>query len=171
MTDRLIYPTTRMDPVVENYHGTPIADPYRWLEDDRSPETAAWVEAQNRVTHAHLDRIPFRQALRDRLMTLVNYPRQSAPEVKGRWRLFARNEGLQNQPVYYLQEGDDGEAQLLIDPNALSPDGTTRVAGLTFDQQGHHLAYMVSHAGSDWQQIRVIHLATGETLPDVVDWV
>jgi len=167
----LPYPATRQDDTVDLYHGSPVPDPYRWLEDDRSAETAAWVDAQNRVTFSYLESIPWRPVLRDRLTALVNYPRQSAPEVKGPWQLYARNEGLQNQPVYYLRQGDTGEPMVLLDPNALSPDGTTRVGGLTFDHAGRYIAYMVSHAGSDWQQIRVIDLATRETLPDLVDWV
>lgn len=143
------YPISRKDAHVDVYHGTPVADPYRWLEDDLSEETAAWVAAQNAVTFEYLQRIPYREQLRDRMTTLVNYPRSSAPEQKGPWMLFARNDGLQNQPVYCLQRGEDGEAEVLLDPNTLSPDGTTRVAGLTFDHSARYIAYMVSHAGSD----------------------
>ena len=165
------YPTSRKTDQVDDYHGTLVPDPYRWLEDDLADETAAWVTAQNAVTFAYLDRIPWREALRRRMTALVDYPRSSAPERKGPWLLFARNEGLQNQPVYYLQRGEDGNPEVLLDPNALSPDGTTRVAGLTFDRQARYIAYMVSHAGSDWQQIRVIDLATRALLPDTIDWV
>ncbi|HEY0930335.1 MAG TPA: prolyl oligopeptidase family serine peptidase [Gemmatimonas sp.] len=171
MSIRPEYPVTRKDDTVDVYHGTSVADPFRWLEDDRSAETAAWVEAQNGVTFAHLRSIPFRDALRDRMTRLVDYPRSSAPEQRGPWLLFARNEGLQNQPVFYLQRGEEGPAEVLIDPNTLSADGTTRVAGLTFDGQARYIAYMVSHAGSDWQQIQVIDLATRMTLPDIIDWV
>lgn len=171
MSKPLPYPETRTSPQVDDYHGTLVPDPYRWLEDDRSEETAAWVEAQNRVTFDYLATIPYREALRQRMTALVDYPRTSAPEHKGPWLLFARNEGLQNQPVYYLQRGENGPAEVLLDPNVLSPDGTTRVAGLTFDRQARYIAYMVSHAGSDWQQIRVLDLATRTELPDVVDWV
>lgn len=171
MTHKLAYPVTRHADQVDDYHGTLVPDPYRWLEDDRSEETAAWVEAQNQVTLGYLASIPYRDALRQRLTALVNYPRSSAPEQKGPWLLFARNDGLQNQPVYVLQRGEDGAAEVLIDPNALSPDGTTRVAGLTFDRQARYIAYMVSHAGSDWQQIRVLDLTTRADLPDVIDWV
>lgn len=169
--DTLTYPPSRTSDHIDHYHGTAVPDPYRWLEDDLSEETARWVAAQNDVTFDYLGRIPWRDALRQRMTALVNYPRTSAPEQKGPWRLFARNDGLQNQPVYYLQRGEDGAEEVLLDPNALSPDGTTRVAGLTFDRQARYIAYMVSHAGSDWQQIRVIDLATREPLPDTVDWV
>jgi prolyl oligopeptidase len=166
-----MYPITRKTDQVDDYHGTLVADPYRWLEDDRSDETARWVAAQNDVTFGYLDRIPWREALRQRLTALVDYPRTSAPEQRGPWLLFARNDGLQNQPVYYVQRGETGEAEVLLDPNALSPDGTTRVAGLTFDRHARYIAYMVSHAGSDWQQIRVIDVETRQVLPDTVDWV
>lgn len=165
------YPATRQVDQRDDYHGTDVADPFRWLEDDTSDETKAWVTAQNAVTFAYLDQIPFRDRLKARMTDLVNYPRISAPDVKRRWRLFAKNDGLQNQAVYYLQDGDDGEPVVLLDPNLLSGDGTTRVAGLTFDGAGTRIAYMVSSAGSDWQQIRVMDLATRTDLPDRVEWV
>ena len=156
---------------MDTYHGTKVADPYRWLEDDTSEETAGWVSAQNAVTFDYLSAIPFRDALRKRMTRLVDYPRVSAPNVKGQWRLFWKNDGLQNQAVYYLQDGDAGEPTVLLDPNGMSADGTTRVSNLMFDKAGTHIAYMVSAAGSDWQQLRVIELATRSTLPDAVDWV
>lgn len=167
----LTYPTTRTVDQADEYHGTLIDDPFRWLEDDSSAETAAWVAAQNRVTFGYLDQIPSRDALRARLTELVDYPRYSAPVVKKPWHLFTKNDGLQNQAVYYVQEGAAGAPVVLIDPNALSADGTTRVAGLTFNKTGSRIAYMLSHAGSDWQQIRVLDMATREHLPDVIEWV
>ncbi len=170
-TAPLTYPATRKVDQADDYHGTLVSDPFRWLEDDTSADTKAWVEAQNRVTFGYLDRIPYRDALRARLTELVNYPRYSAPVVKQHWHLFTKNDGLQNQAVYYLQNGADGTPTVLIDPNTLSADGTTRVAGLTFNKAGTRIAYMLSQAGSDWQQIRVMDVATREHLPDVVDWV
>lgn len=170
-TAPLTYPGTRKVDHVDNYHGTLVSDPFRWLEDDTSTETKDWVDAQNRVSFGYLDRIPFRDALRARLTTLVNYARYSAPVVKKQWHLFTKNDGLQNQAVYYIQEGTAGSPVVLIDPNTLSTDGTTRVAGLTFNKAGTRIAYMLSHAGSDWQQIRVIDVATRERLPDLVEWV
>jgi prolyl oligopeptidase len=170
-TTPLIYPITRKVDQVDDYHGTRIDDPFRWLEDDTSAETKAWVGAQNQVTFGYLDRIPYRDALRARLTELVDYPRYSAPVVKAQWHLFTKNDGLQNQAVYYLKEGQSGTPVVLIDPNTLSADGTTRVAGLTFNKAGTRIAYMRSEAGSDWQQIRVIDMATREHLPDAVDWV
>ncbi len=165
------YPTTRTDPQTDDYHGTVVADPYRWLEDDTSPETTAWVQAQNAVTHALLQRIPFRNAIRDRLTTLVNYPRVSAPVRKRQWVVFTKNDGLQNQAVYYLQDGENGEPQVLLDPNTMSADGTTRIMGVTLDHAGDHIAYLVSEAGSDWQQIRVMDPRTRTDREDRIEWV
>ncbi len=167
----LRYPVTRTDDQVDVYHGTPVPDPYRWLEDDTSAETGAWVAAQNEVTFGYLDAIPWRPALRERLTELVNYPRVSQPEQRGRWYLFARNDGLQNQAVWYIQDGETGTPELLLDPNTMSADGTTRVSSLTFNRDGSRIAYMVSDAGSDWQQIRVLDTATRGHLDDRVDWV
>ncbi len=167
----LLYPETRRADQVDDYHGIAIADPYRWLEDDMSDETRTWVEAQNSVTFQYLSDIPFRAALRDRLTQLVNYPRISAPAQKRHWYLFAKNDGLQNQAVYYLQAGADGEPQVLLDPNAMSADGTTRVSALTFNGSGSRIAYMISVSGSDWQEIRVMDTGTRVELADRVAWV
>ena len=167
----LRYPVTRHADQVDDYHGTRVADPFRWLEDDTAAETKAWVEAQNGVTFGYLDRIPYRDALRTRLTALANFPRYSAPVVKRPWSVFAKNEGLQNQAVYYIQHEDEETPRVLIDPNTLSDDGTTRVTGLTFNKAGTRIAYMLSQAGSDWQQIRVLEVATGDPLSDVIDWV
>ena len=167
----LIYPTTRIVEQVDDYHGTPVADPYRWLEDDTSAETTAWVEAQNRVTFDYLSQISFRDALHARLTALVNYPRISAPTQKKQWFLFTRNDGLQNQAVYYLQDGENGVPQLLLDPNTMSADGTTRITGVTIDLAAARIAYMLSVAGSDWQEIRVMDLHTRADLSDRVEWV
>ncbi len=166
----LQYPATARVDHVDDYHGTAVSDPFRWLEDDTSPETEAWVAAQNRVTFGFLDRIPYRERLRARLTELVNYPRLSAPTAKGPWQVFARNDGLQNQAVYYLQR-EGMPPKVLLDPNTMSADGTTRVANLTFDREATRIAYMVSGSGSDWQQIRVKNLDTLEDLPDRIDWV
>lgn len=167
----LLYPHTRVDDHVDTYHGKTIPDPYRWLEDDMSVETGAWVAAQNALTQAYLSDIAFREPLRKRITELVNYERISAPDVKGRWHLFAKNDGLQNQAAYYLREGEDGPVSLLLDPNTLSSDGTTRITDLTFNKAGTHIAFMVSEAGSDWLQIRIMELDTRTTLPDRIHWV
>ncbi len=170
-TAGLVYPATRTVDQIDGYHGTPVADRYRWLEDDTSPETTAWVEAQNRVTFAYLSEIPFRDALRARLTALVSYPRISAPAQKKHWFIFTKNDGLQNQAVYYLQHGEDGVPELLLDPNPMSADGTTRITGVAIDHAAERIAYMVSVAGSDWQEIRVMDLDTRADLADRVEWV
>jgi len=167
----LVYPITRIADQIDDYHGNKVADPYRWLEDDTSAETAEWVQAQNRVTFNYLARIPFREALRARLTALVNYPRISAPAQKKNWFIFTRNDGLQNQAVYYLQDGEAGEPQVVLDPNTMSPDGTTRITGVAVDHTAERIAYMVSAAGSDWQEIRVRELRTLTDLADRVEWV
>jgi prolyl oligopeptidase len=168
---RLTYPVTRTVEQIDNYHGFRVPDPYRWLEDDTSAATKSWVEAQNRVTFGYLERIPYRGALRQRLTELLNYPRYSQPVEKGPWVLFSKNDGLQNQSVYYIQRGLSGAPEVLIDPNLRSPDGTTRIAALTPNKAASHLAYFVSKAGSDWQEIEVMELSTRRVLPDRVRWV
>lgn len=168
---RLTYPTTRTVDHVDTYHGTKVADPYRWLEDDTSAATKAWVTAQNAVTFGYLDRITYRGALKQRLTELLDYPRFSQPVEKGPWVFFSKNDGLQNQSVYYYQRGLSGTPDVLIDPNLRSPDGTTRIAALTPNRASTHLAYFVSKAGSDWQEIEVMELATRRLLPDRIRWV
>ncbi|MCU0634838.1 MAG: prolyl oligopeptidase family serine peptidase [Gemmatimonadaceae bacterium] len=168
---RLTYPVTRTVDHVDRYHGTAVPDPYRWLEDDTSAATKQWVDAQNRVTFGYLAGIPYRAALKERLTQLLNYPRLSQPVEKGPWVFFSKNDGLQNQSVYYIQRGMTGTPEVLIDPNTLSTDGTTRVAALTPNKAATHLAYFISKAGSDWQEIQVMELATRRILPDRVRWV
>jgi prolyl oligopeptidase len=165
------YPITTTGDTVEVQHGVAIPDPYRWLEDDRAPETAAWVAAQNAVTRSWLARHPWRDDLRARITSLVDYPRVGEPIVRAGWILTARNSGLQDQSVWMVQRGLDDTPRVLIDPNTLSPGGTTRVGTLAIDRRGEHVAYTRSHAGSDWQEIRVRRLACGTELPDVVRWV
>ena len=125
------YPKTRKVDHVDTYHGVTVPDPYRWLEDDTSAETAAWVEAQNKVTFAYLQKIPFRKSLTDRIIALNNYEKVSAPSRKGPYVFFTRNSGLQNQSVFYYQRGDAGKPEVLIDPNEWSTDGTVRVGAFS----------------------------------------
>ena len=169
------YPETFQSDHVDTYpaaaDGVPVQDPYRWLEDDRSAETEAWVKLQNEVTFAYLSALPSRDAFKARITELLNYPRLSQPEQKGRWLLFSRNDGLQNQAVIYLQEGESGEPAVLLDPNLMSANGTTRIGALVFNQCGDRLAFTVSAAGSDWQEIRVLDTATRLPTSDVVRWV
>ena len=167
----IVYPPTALDSTVDHYGGQVVSDPYRWLEDDNSAETTQWVEQQNAVTFRYLESIPGRDYLRKRIATLLNYPRMSQPETKGEWLLFSRNDGLQNQAVIYVQHGLEGEPAVLLDPNTMSADGTTRVGAMVFNATGNRIAYTLSVAGSDWQEIRVLDTATREPLPDVVHWV
>ncbi|MBC8088759.1 MAG: S9 family peptidase [Phycisphaerae bacterium] len=175
VTPAIRYPETRTGDQVDTYSteaGTVLVpDPYRWLEDDRSPETEAWVREQNDVTFDYLAALPSRHAFRARITELLNYPRLSQPEQKRNWLLFSRNDGLQNQAVIYLQEGELGEPAILLDPNMMSSDGTTRIGALVFDRSGSRIAFTVSAAGSDWQEIRVLDTATRLPLADVVRWV
>lgn len=121
------YPETKTVEVVDDYFGTKVADPYRWLENNDSPEVAAWVEAQNKVTFAYLDEIPYRAAVKGRLTKLFNYPKYSSPSRRGEWFVFSKNDGLQNQSVFYIQKGLAGSPELLLDPNKFSADGTSRL--------------------------------------------
>jgi len=165
------YPATRKIEHMDDYHGTKVADPYRWLEDETSPETAAWIEAQNAVTFPYLERIPFRKSLLERVTQLVDYERYSAPSRKGPYFFFSRNSGLQNQNVLYLQKGLDAEAEVLIDPNALSADGTVQLAAFAPSKDAKYAVYGTSQSGSDWQQYKVMELASKRTLADTIDWV
>ena len=153
------------------YHGTQVADPYRWLEDDRSAETAEWVKAQNAVTFGYLEKIPYRAKVRSRLEQLYNYPKYSSPTRRGELYFFTKNDGLQNQSVHYVQKGLDGTPEVLIDPNALSTDGTTRLSQFVLSKDGKHAVYGLSKGGSDWQDYRVMEIATRKTLADELKWV
>jgi prolyl oligopeptidase len=171
LAQQLQYPATRKVDQVDTFHGVPIADPYRWLEDDTSAETGAWVEAQNKVTFGYLERIPFRAALTKRVKALNNYEKFSAPSRKGPYLFFKRNEGLQNQSVLYIQKGLEGTPEVLIDPNQWSADGTVQLTVFVPSKDARHAVYGVSKSGSDWQEYRVIELATKKTLADSIEWV
>jgi len=165
------YPMTRKTDHVDRYHGTSVPDPYRWLEDDTSAETAAWVEAQNKVSFPYLEKIPFRKELRDRVIQLNNYEKYSAPSQKGPYFFFSRNEGLQNQSVLFIQKGFEGAPEVLIDPNAWSVDGTVRLATFAPSKDAKYAVYGISRSGSDWQEYKVMELATKKTLADSLEWV
>jgi prolyl oligopeptidase len=165
------YPKTRRVDHVDAYHGVQIPDPYRWLEDDNSPETAKWVEEQNKVTFAYLDRIPYRAKIKERLERLYNYPKYSAPFRKGETFFFSKNDGLQNQSVLYAQKGLNGAPEVLIDPNKFSEDGTSRLTIFSLSKDGKYAAYGISKAGSDWQEYHVMEIATKKTLADKLPWI
>ena len=165
------YPETRKDTtVVDDYFGTKVADPYRWLENDTSAETAKWVKEQNEVTQDYLSHIPFRSALKDRLTQLVDYERYGMPSKKHGRYIYSKNDGLQNQSVIYMQETLDGEPTVLLDPNKLSDDGTVSLGGISFSNDGKYMAYTIQRSGSDWVEIYVKDMATLELLPDHIEW-
>ena len=164
-------PMTRKGDHVDTYHGTAVPDPYRWLEDDTSAETAAWVEAQNGVTFPYLAGIPIRPALQARVLQLNDYEKYSAPSRKGPCFFFTRNSGLQNQSVLFMQRGLDAPPEVLIDPNAWSTDGTASLSAFVPSKDARYAVYGVSQSGSDWHEYRVMDLATKATLPDALAWV
>ena len=161
----LSYPQTRKDDVVDTYFGTQVADPYRWLEDDRSEETEAWVKAQNKVTFGYLDQIPYRDTLKQRLEALWNYEKVGSPFTEGDYTYFYRNDGLQDQYVVWRKKGD-GEAEIFLDPNSFSEDGTTSLATLKFSKDGSIAAYAVSEGGSDWRKIYIIDAVSKKVLEE-----
>jgi prolyl oligopeptidase len=167
----LAYPKARKTDQTDNYHGTKVADPYRWLEDDRSAETADWVKAENKVTFDYLAQIPYRSQLQSRLEQVYNYPKYSAPSRKGEWFYFSKNDGLQNQSVLYRQKGLDGKPELVIDPNKLSTDGTTRLGAFSLSKDGKYAVVGLSKGGSDWQEYQIMDLATKQYLPEKIEWV
>jgi len=167
----LVYPTTPRVDQVDDYFGTRVPDPYRWLEDDTASAVKRWVEAQNAVTFAYLETIPFRNRLRARLEQLYNYPRYGAPSRTGPYYLFSKNDGLQNQSVLYIQKGLDGTPEVLIDPNTLSADGTVRLGAAALSKDGRYFAYGLSRGGSDWQEFLVMETATRKPLADRIRWV
>ncbi len=157
------YPDTRRDEVTDTYFGTEVADPYRWLEDDRSEETTEWVKAQNAVTNAYLNQIPYRDQIADTLEELLDYERETAPFFEGDYTYFYRNDGLQNQDVLYRRKGD-GEAEVFLDPNGFSEDGTVSMSQVSFSRDGSLVAYQLSEGGSDWRTIVVRDAESGDTL-------
>ncbi len=163
-------PLARRGNVVDMYHGTPVADPYRWLEEATSPETLAWVEAQNAVTAEYLSAIPARQQLQARLTSLWNYPKYSVPYKKGDSYFYSKNDGLQNQYVLYRQQSLQGESSVVIDPNTLSEDGTTSLTNEALSKDGSLLAYGLSLHGSDWQEIHIRRMESGEDFPEALRW-
>ncbi len=166
----LDYPETPRGDLVETLHGTEVADPYRWLEAIDSEDAAAWVSAENVVTDAYLATLPSREKLRSRLEALWDYDRIGVPRQEGPRLFFSKQSGLQNQSVLYSQDGSGGEATVLLDPNALSEDGTVALAGYAVSPDASHIAYALQRAGSDWQEWRVREVATGRDLEDLIEW-
>src|SRR5947209_8692529 len=167
----LQYPAARKSDVVDDYHGTRVPDPYRWLEDPDSPESRAWIEAQNRLTAAYLAEIPARSTIRERLTKLWNYPKYGTPFRKGRRYFFFKNDGLQNQSVLYKQASLTADPETLLDPNLLSEDGTVALSTMAVSDDGRLLAYGTSASGSDWEEFRVRDVAQGRDLSDYLKWI
>ena len=167
----LKYPETKTGDVQDDYHGITVKDPYRWLEDTESKETAEWVAAQNEVTRAYLDSLPQREPMRQRLEKLWNYERYGIPRKRGDRYFYSHNDGLQDQSILYSAAGLDAEREVLIDPNTLSEDGTVALGGTATTDDGKLIAYAIADGGSDWRTWRVRNVATGEDTDDVVRWV
>ena len=168
---KLQYPESKRIDHADTYFGVQVTDPYRWLEDENAPETAKWVESENRVTLSYLEKIPYRQKVKARLERLFNYPKYDAPLRNGDYFFFSKNDGLQNQSVYYRQKGLKGTPEVLLDPNGFSADGTSPLAGFALSKDGKYLAYGISTGGSDWIELHVMEVASKRTLSDVLKWV
>lgn len=168
--EKMNYPQTRMDNTVDTYFGTQVADPYRWLEDDRSAETAQWVKTQNDFTFGYLSKIPYRQAIKEKLEKLWNYEKLSAPFTEGDYTYYYKNDGLQNQSVLYRKD-KEGKEEIFLNPNTFSKDGTTSLGDVAFSEDGSLVAYLISEGGSDWRKGIVLDAKTkkaiGDTLVDI----
>jgi prolyl oligopeptidase len=170
---KLKYPETKKVDLAEDYHGTKVLDPYRWLEDDvrESKDVAEWVAEENKVTQAYLESIPQRNAIKHRITDIFNFEKYSAPSKIGGKYVFSKNDGLQNQSVVYVQDTLTSEPRVLLDPNAWSKDGTIALSGMSFTEDGKYLAYGKSGAGSDWQTWHVLDVATAKPLADDLHWI
>ena len=168
---QLQYPTTKKGETTEDYHGTKVSDPYRWLEDDNSEETKAWVQAQNKVTFDYLATLPQRDKIKKRLEELWNYPRYSSPSKKNEYYYFYKNDGLQNQAVLYRQKGLDGKPEEFLNPNTLNKEGIAALGSTSFSKSGKYFAYSVAVAGSDWQEGYIMETATRKVLTDKIRWI
>ena len=170
-TETIDYPETKKEKQIDDFHGTQVEDPYRWLEDDHAEDTLAWVKAQNAVTFSYLEGLPQRDRLKDRMTELWNYGRYGAPFKKGGRYFFFKNDGLQNQSVLYKQETLAAEPEVLLDPNTLSEKGTAALSTLELSEDGKRLVYGVASSGSDWQEFRVRDVDTAHDLGDHIRWV
>ncbi|MDZ4840080.1 MAG: prolyl oligopeptidase family serine peptidase [Bacteroidota bacterium] len=166
----LTYVKTRKDKTTDNYHGSQIADPYRWLENDKSAETAKWITDQNVITQSFLGRAPYKSLIKTKLTELWNYQKFSIPINKGKRIFYFSNNGLQNQSVLYMKEGSSGTQQTLLDPNEFSTDGTVSLGGIEFNKAGDKMGYIINRSGSDWQEIYVLDVNTKKTLSDKINW-
>ena len=168
---QLQYPITKKVIQADDYFGTSVTDPYRWLENDKSDETKEWVKEQNVVTQNYLSTINYRKNFQKEIEKVFNYPKYSAPFRKGEWFYFYKNDGLQNQSVLYRQKGLEGVVEVVLDPNKLSPDGTTRLQLFSLSKDGKYAVVGLSKGGSDWQTYYVRDMQTGKDLSDELKWV
>lgn len=168
---KYVYPETKKVEQTDEYFGHKVADPYRWLEDDNSEETAKWVIAENETTQAYLQKIPYRQKIEDRLTKIWDYPRYGTPTKEGEYFYFRKNDGLQDQAVLYLMKGEESEPEVLLDPNTLSEDGTVALSSWNLSKNGKYMGYLLANAGSDWQEIKVMDMKTREIMTDHIKWV
>ena len=169
-TLELSYPAARQVDQTDDYFGTTVSDPYRWMEDVDSAELKVWIDAENELTQRYLAQIPVRKTMQQRLLELINFERYTAPARRGPRYFYSHNSGLQNQNVLYWQEGLDGEPKVLLDPNTFSEDGTVAISGMSITDDGLLAAYSITDAGSDWLKWHVRNVTTGEDLPDLVEW-
>lgn len=168
---QLTYPPTKKVDVSDNYFGTTIADPYRWLEDDNSEETKNWVQQQNAITSTYLSGIPYRDKVKSRLAVLWNYPKYGSPRKEGSYYYFSKNDGLQNQSILYRQAGLNAEPEVFLNPNQFSGDGTVALSGTTFSKTAKFLAYQIARSGSDWQEAVIMDLSTQKLIDDTIKWI
>ena len=165
----LNYPKAKKVDQVDDYHGTKVADPFRWLEDPDSADSRAWIKAQNKLTSAYLNTISQRAMIKKRLTELWNYEKYSSPFKRGSRYFYYKNDGLQNQSVLYVANSITDKGRVLLDPNNFSEDGTTSLAGLSISDDGNIAAYGLSKSGSDWREWRFVDIQTGKHLPDVLN--
>lgn len=171
MQEKINYPLTHKVEQTDTYFEVKVDDPYRWLENDTSAETASWVAAQNQLTESYLAKIPFRNKIKSRIEKVWDFPKMSVPFKKGNWLFYEKNSGLQNQNVLYVQEGMNGTPRVLLDPNTLTADGTAALSNYSPSADGKYLGYSISKAGSDWEDLYVLDVATGKQLSDKIEWV
>ena len=166
----LRYPVARKIEQTDDYFGTAVSDPFRWMEEVDSAELKTWIDAENELTQEYLAKVPLREKMQRRLMELINFERYTAPERRGTRYFYSHNSGLQNQNVLYWQEGLEGEPKVLLDPNMFSEDGTVAISSISITDDGMLAAYSIADAGSDWMKWHVRNVTTGKDLADVVEW-
>jgi prolyl oligopeptidase len=168
---QVLYPETKKDSTTDNYHGTKVADPYRWLENDNSEETKSWVTEQNKVTFGYLDKISYRADWLKRMEEINNYPKYSSPSKKNEYFYFSKNDGLQNQSILYRQKGLTGKPEVVLDPNKFSADGTTGLGTFVISKNGQYAVVGKTKGGSDWRTYYIMDMKTLKYLPDSIEWV